>query len=220
MTYDIWHLTHDTWHMTSDTWQVTHDKWHMTCDSYMWHVTCDTWHTGGNENCLKISASWLTVLDIQSCEDISKTHDLINYLISTRGVWRTVPATPGLLVIYTFSFYFLVKLCHCLCLIVIISLTNKLHPSGKSDYPMDRPRDFFPNNPLSSPLFIPEFPNVTITPLCKAEKFSWLFTFLSQKSETISLTSQDNQHLESTFLAVDAKNNVLAYNHKTEKAEA
>ena len=54
----------------------------------------------------------------------------------------------------------------------------------------------------------------------KAEKFSWLFTFLSQKSETISLTSQDNQHLESTFLAVDAKNNVLAYNHKTEKAEA
>ena len=37
--------------------------------------------------------------DLQSYEDISTNHDLINESVSDGGVSRTSPATPGLLII-------------------------------------------------------------------------------------------------------------------------
>ena len=42
------------------------------------------------------------VWDIQSYEDISTNHNLNDELFSDRGVCRTAPATPGLLIIHSY----------------------------------------------------------------------------------------------------------------------
>ena len=99
------------WHMTCDMWHVTCDMWHVTCD--MWHVTCDTWHV----TCLErwtfpqnFSSLALTVCDLWYYEDLEeKAHwvnQLMNESINDEAVYRTAPATPGLLIIWYQVKYF------------------------------------------------------------------------------------------------------------------
>ena len=57
------------WHLTPDMWHMTHDTWQMTLD---------TWCTGSGEHYHKISDNELT---------------------GDKGVCRTAPVTPGLLII-------------------------------------------------------------------------------------------------------------------------
>ena len=73
---------------------MTHDTWHKACD--MWHVTWDTWHVthaGGWTFSQSFNTPSLMVLDRQCLED----SELINDSMSSEGVYRTAPATPGLL---------------------------------------------------------------------------------------------------------------------------
>ena len=75
---------------------VKRDLWHMTCD--MWHVT----HVGGN-NSLKISAPKLLRCGMDLVLYILKkriTDLYMNQWINDKGVYRTAPATSGLLNIY------------------------------------------------------------------------------------------------------------------------
>ena len=51
----------------------------------------------GGEHSLKISSPALTVWDRQCFEDSELKDDSINESISDKGVYRTAPATPGLL---------------------------------------------------------------------------------------------------------------------------
>ena len=77
-------VTHDMWHMTCDTWHMTHDTCHMTC----W----GGWAFSQNFNSLA-----LTVCDLWYYEDIEEKADLLTHWISHEAVYRTAPATPGLL---------------------------------------------------------------------------------------------------------------------------
>ena len=56
-------------------------------------MTGDRGHMVGGENSLKISA--LTVLEGRHYEDFE-----LNEIMSNKGVFRTAPATPGLLKTY------------------------------------------------------------------------------------------------------------------------
>ena len=70
----------------------------MTPDT--WHVTCDTRHvTHGGEWTFSQNFIFLalTVWDLWCCEDLEEKIDSLNRLLSNKGVWRTAPATPGLL---------------------------------------------------------------------------------------------------------------------------
>ena len=65
--------------------------WYVTCD--MWHVTRDTWHVthdtfGGG-------------VDILSKLHLEEKDDSLNEWINDEAVYRTAPATPGLLNSYT-----------------------------------------------------------------------------------------------------------------------
>ena len=87
--FDIWQVTGDMWQVTRDMWHVTHDTWHMTCDMFrgvnilskfqlpssyrLWFMII--WRSGGK--------GWLT--------------ELLNYWMNHEAVYRTAPATPGLL---------------------------------------------------------------------------------------------------------------------------
>ena len=88
-------------HMTCDMWDVTCDMWHVTRDT--WHVTCDKWHVwGGWTFSQNFSSLALTVCDLWYYEDLEeKDHWLtqwINELMNDEAVYRTAPATPGLLI--------------------------------------------------------------------------------------------------------------------------
>ena len=88
-----WHVTCDTWHVTCDMWPVTHDMWHVTRDTFggvsilskfqlpssyrLWFMIL--WRSGGK--------GWLNEL----------MNEWINQLINDEAVYRTDPATPGLL---------------------------------------------------------------------------------------------------------------------------
>ena len=81
MTPDTWHLTPDTWHMTPDTWYVTPDRWHLV----------------GGEQLSKFqlpSSFGLGGRGIWRSEGKGSPTDRLNY----EGVYRTAPATPGLLI--------------------------------------------------------------------------------------------------------------------------
>ena len=68
--------------MTRGLWQVTRDTW---------HVTCDMWHMVWSEHSLKISVRQLLRFGIDSVY-------WMNYWIyNYEGVYKTAPATPGLL---------------------------------------------------------------------------------------------------------------------------
>ena len=78
----------DTWHVTRDMWHVTSDTWHMTC-------------FGGWTSSQNFSSLALTVCDLWYYEDLEEKADwvteIINLLINDKAVYRTAPATPGLL---------------------------------------------------------------------------------------------------------------------------
>jgi hypothetical protein len=72
------------WHMTCDTWQVTHDTWHVP-------------RLGGWTFSQNFSSLALTVCEIWYYEDLEEKDEWINQLINYEAVYRTAPATPGLL---------------------------------------------------------------------------------------------------------------------------
>ena len=84
------------------------DVWHVTCD--MWHVTQDTWHVRGWTFYQNFSSLSLTVCDLWYYEDLEEKADWIgqwiNQLINHEAVYRTAPATPGLLNITLHKFGF------------------------------------------------------------------------------------------------------------------
>ena len=95
----MWHVTHEMWHMTCDTWHVTHDVWHMICDK--WHITCDIWHVthGGRWTFTKHFRSLAnTDREWRCLENLEEKDQSMNQLINYKGVCRTAPATPGLLI--------------------------------------------------------------------------------------------------------------------------
>ena len=98
-------MTCDMWHMTGDTWHVTHDMWHVTC--------CGGWTFSQH-----FSSLALTVCDLWYYEDLEeKDHWLnewINQSISHEAVYRTAPATPGLLktIPNSFSIFFQGRVCY------------------------------------------------------------------------------------------------------------
>ena len=66
----------------------------------MWHVTRDMWHVGGggwtfSQN---YSSLALTVSDLWYYEDMEEKADLLTDWIYDEAVYRTAPATPGLLI--------------------------------------------------------------------------------------------------------------------------
>ena len=82
----------DMWHVTCDTWHLTHDTWHMIHD--MWHV----W--GGGVNILskfqppRSYCLWFMILWR------SGGKGSLNESVNDKAVYRTAPATPGLLNIH------------------------------------------------------------------------------------------------------------------------
>ena len=68
----------------------------------MWHVTHDTWHMtrlGGLIFSQNFSSLALTVCDLWYYEDLEENDESIKELINYEAVYRTAPATPGLLII-------------------------------------------------------------------------------------------------------------------------
>ena len=87
VTCDTWHLTRDTWHVTPDTWHLKRDTWQVTClggwtFSYrLWFMIL--WRSGGKGS--------------------------LNESVNDKAVYRTVPATPGLLKMSANSITYLLK---------------------------------------------------------------------------------------------------------------
>ena len=79
----MWQVTRDTWQVTRDTWHVTRDRWHMT-------------HSVGWTFYKNFSSLALPVWDWQCFEYIS-TKPSVTHLLNYKAVYRTAPATPGLL---------------------------------------------------------------------------------------------------------------------------
>ena len=66
----------------------------------MWHVTRDTWHVtclGGWTFSQNFSSLALTVCDLWYYEDLEEKADSLTELMNDEAVYRTAPATPGLL---------------------------------------------------------------------------------------------------------------------------
>ena len=81
----MWHVTHDMLHVTRGALHVvTRDTWHMTC-------------LGGRTFSQNFSSLALTICDLWYYEDLEEKDDSINELINEEAVYRTAPATPGLL---------------------------------------------------------------------------------------------------------------------------
>ena len=86
------------WHVTCDTWHVTHDMWHIKCDT--WHLTPGTWHRGEVNLLSEFQLPSSYGLGMKVCWRYfckGWPSHLINELMSNGGVWRTAPASPGLL---------------------------------------------------------------------------------------------------------------------------
>ena len=86
--------------------KITCDTWHVTRD--MWHWTRDTWHVWGGEHSPTIFSSLaLTVCDLWYYKDLEEKDDWLNESmnewINDEAFYRTAPATPGLLNIYSCS---------------------------------------------------------------------------------------------------------------------
>jgi hypothetical protein len=86
----------------------------VSCD--MWHVTHDTWHVtrlGGWTFSQNFSSLALTVCDLWYYEDLEEKdewiNEWINKLINYEAVYRTAPATPGLLKIYRAFLWVLIE---------------------------------------------------------------------------------------------------------------
>ena len=91
------------------------DPWDVT--PHMWHVT----HGGGLTFSKNVSSPPLTFWDRQCLEDSEKKDDWINKLMNHNGVYRTAPATTGLLntlyVAWLLTIYLFIHYCtaqHCI----------------------------------------------------------------------------------------------------------
>ena len=84
--------------MTCDTWHVTRDTWHVKCDT--WHIAHDIY--GGWTFSQNFSSLALTVCDLWYYEDLEEKDEWLNQWINDEAVYRTAPATPGLLKIFWF----------------------------------------------------------------------------------------------------------------------
>ena len=84
----MWHVTHDMWHATCDAWNVTCDTLHVTCGR--------RWTFSHNFRSLALMVWVYWCLEDWEAMDLS-LNELINELISDEGIYRTAPATPGLL---------------------------------------------------------------------------------------------------------------------------
>ena len=80
------------WLLTPDTWHLTHDMWHLL------HDMCHVAHMGWWTLCQKFSYLPLTVWKLWCFEDLREKDQSMTKLISDKGVCRTAPATPGLLI--------------------------------------------------------------------------------------------------------------------------
>ena len=80
----MWHVTCGTWHVTCHMWRYT---WHMTCDMF----------GGGWTFSQNFSSLAFTVCDLWYHEDLEEKDDSLNQLMNDEAVYRTAPATPGLL---------------------------------------------------------------------------------------------------------------------------
>ena len=79
-------MTPDPWHMTHDVWQETCDKRHVTCDMW-WKVNILSKCQVPSSNGLGVKVFW------------SYFHKLwVTQFMSGEGVFRTAPASPGLLI--------------------------------------------------------------------------------------------------------------------------
>ena len=83
-------------------WQVTGDTWHMPYD---------TWQVGQGEHTLKIPAPYLLQFRSEGLLKIfsQRISDWINKEINHKGVCRTAPATPAMLIIYDNKFDIIVE---------------------------------------------------------------------------------------------------------------
>ena len=88
--------------MTRDRRHVTRDRWHVTRD--MWHVT----RLGGGVNILPSSYRlWFMILWRSGQK--GWLAEWINEWMNDEAVYRTAPATPGLLKNSTYIFFFQYK---------------------------------------------------------------------------------------------------------------
>ena len=67
-------------------WRVTRDMWHMTRDMF-----------GGWTFSQNVCSLALTVYDLWYYEDLGEKADSISQSVNHKAVYRTAPATPGLL---------------------------------------------------------------------------------------------------------------------------
>ena len=74
---------------------MTCDKLQLTRD--MWHVTCDMWHTVWGEHSLKFQFPSSYILWIMMCQIFGEKDDWINESMNYVYVYKTAPATSGLL---------------------------------------------------------------------------------------------------------------------------
>ena len=78
--------THDMWHLTCDIWHVTY---------YTRHVTCDMFGEVNIPSKFQLPSSyWLWFMIIWRSGGKGSLNELMNY----EAVYRTAPATPGLLI--------------------------------------------------------------------------------------------------------------------------
>ena len=83
--------------MTCDTWHVTRYMWHVTSDTYTWHVFLFFFWGGGWTFSQNFSSLALTVCDLWYYEDLEEKATSVTQLINDEAVYKTAPATPGLL---------------------------------------------------------------------------------------------------------------------------
>ena len=89
------------WHVTRDTWHMTRDTWHMTCDMFGW-VNILSKFQPPSSYCL-----WFMILLRSGGK--GWLNELIKESINHEAVYRTAPATPGLLNTLILSLVYLFK---------------------------------------------------------------------------------------------------------------
>ena len=78
-------------HVTHDMWDMTHDTWHVTCDMFG-EVNIPSKFQLPSSYCLWFMIIWRS-------GGKGSLNELINEWINDEAVYRTPPATPGLLII-------------------------------------------------------------------------------------------------------------------------
>ena len=87
---------------------MTCDMWHGICDTDTLHVTC----LGGWAFSQNFSSLALTICDLWYYEDLQEKDGSVTESINDEAVYRTAPATPGLLTINKKNMYLLWSFIH------------------------------------------------------------------------------------------------------------